>query len=155
MSTDSASEPPSSVVSYNSYNKGYSNQSSAERTGVEGKPEYFCKLTNLNYEHCTWESQDEIKPITKGQIDAYRTRESEAKFPYKSVIYAKHQRPTFTKIAADPEYIRQTGGELKDFQLTGLNWLAYLWTKGENGILADEMGLGKVCLSTPVNSICS
>ena len=127
----------------------------AERTGVEGKPEYFCKWTNLNYEHCTWESQDEIKPIAKGQIDAYRTRESEAKFPYKSVIYAKHQRPTFTKIAADPEYIRQTGGELKDFQLTGLNWLAYLWSKGENGILADEMGLGKVCVSAPVNSTCS
>ena len=95
----------------------------AERTGVEGKPEYFCKWTNLNYEHCTLESRDEIKPIARGQIDAYRTRKSEAKFPYKSVIYAKRQRPTFTKIAADPEYIRQTGGELKDFQLIGLNWL--------------------------------
>lgn len=33
--------------------------------------------------------------------------------------------------------------ELKDFQLTGLNWLAYIWSRGENGILADEMGLGK------------
>jgi len=33
--------------------------------------------------------------------------------------------------------------ELKDFQLTGLNWLAYCWSKGENCILADEMGLGK------------
>jgi chromodomain-helicase-DNA-binding protein 1 len=118
----------------------------AERTGAEGKPEYFCKWTNLNYDHCTWESQDEIKPIAKEQIDAYRKRESEAKFPYKSVTYPKHQRPAFTKIAADPAYIRSTGGELKDFQLTGLNWLAYLWSKGENGILADEMGLGKVCL---------
>ena len=46
----------------------------------------------------------------------------------------------------DPDYISQTGGQLKDFQLTGLNWLAYLWSKGENGILADEMGLGKVTL---------
>ena len=44
----------------------------------------------------------------------------------------------------DPDYIVETGGELKDFQLTGLNWLAFLWSKGENGILADEMGLGKV-----------
>ena len=44
----------------------------------------------------------------------------------------------------DPEYIATTGGELKDFQLTGLNWLAFLWSKGDNGILADEMGLGKV-----------
>ena len=60
--------------------------------------------------------------------------------------YARNQRPSFTKIASDPDYIRATGGELKDFQLTGLNWLAYIWSKGENGILADEMGLGKVCV---------
>lgn len=46
----------------------------------------------------------------------------------------------------DPEYIANTGGELKDFQLTGLNWLAFLWSNGENGILADEMGLGKVSI---------
>jgi chromodomain-helicase-DNA-binding protein 1 len=123
----------------------------AERTGGEGKPEYFCKWTGLNYEHCTWESQDEIKPIAKEQIQAYRMRESEAKFPYKSVIYAKHQRPSFSKIAADPDYIEETGGELKDFQLTGLNWLAYLWSKGENGILADEMGLGKVRVCYPTS----
>ena len=37
-----------------------------------------------------------------------------------------------------PEYITP-GGELKDFQMTGLNWLAYLWSQGENGILADEV----------------
>jgi chromodomain-helicase-DNA-binding protein 1 len=106
--------------------------------------EYFCKWTGLNYEHCTWETQDEVKPIAREQIEAYRKRESEAKFPYKSIAYGKHQRPTFQKIDRDPEYIGSTGGELKDFQLTGLNWLAYLWSKGENGILADEMGLGKV-----------
>lgn len=116
----------------------------AERTGVDGKPEYFCKWTGLNYEHCTWESQDEIKPIAKEQIVTYRSREADGKFPYKSTPYARNQRPTFTKITEDPPYIQATGGELKDFQLTGLNWLAYLWSKGENGILADEMGLGKV-----------
>lgn len=27
------------------------------------------------------------------------------------------------------------GGELKASQLTGLNWLAYLWSKGKNGTL--------------------
>ena len=75
---------------------------------------------------------------------AYRRREVEAKFPYKSAVYQKSQRPTFKKITEDPEYLTATGGELKDFQLTGLNWLAYIWSKGENGILADEMGLGKV-----------
>ena len=42
---------------------------------------------------------------------------------------------------AQPSYIK--GGELRDFQMKGLNWLAFNWSKGHNGILADEMGLGK------------
>ncbi|KAH7929849.1 transcription regulator [Leucogyrophana mollusca] len=115
----------------------------SHRENSEDQTEYFCKWTGLNYEHCTWEAQDEVRPIAKAEIDAYRTREAEAKFPYKSVQYARNQRPSFQKIEKDPDYIAATGGELKDFQLTGLNWLAYLWSKGENGILADEMGLGK------------
>ncbi|TFY82317.1 hypothetical protein EWM64_g1686 [Hericium alpestre] len=87
--------------------------------------------------------EQEIRSTAKEQIEAYRTREAEAKFPYKSTNYARHQRPTFEKITEDPEFISKTGDELKDFQLTGLNWLAYLWSRGENGVLADEMGLGK------------
>ncbi|KAJ7178362.1 chromodomain-helicase DNA-binding protein [Mycena crocata] len=115
----------------------------AHREGADGEMEYFCKWAALNYEHCTWELQKDVKPIAKEALEAYRVREAEGKFPYKSVSYARHGRPTFQKIDKDPDYIEATGGELKDFQLTGLNWLTYLWSKGENGILADEMGLGK------------
>ena len=116
----------------------------AQRETGAGGVEYFCKWTNLNYDHCTWEPLEEIRPIAKDQLEAFRKREAEAKFPYKSHNYPRHARPAFQKIKEDPEYLKVTGGELKDFQLTGLNWLAYLWSKGENGILADEMGLGKV-----------
>ncbi|EPS97739.1 hypothetical protein FOMPIDRAFT_38562 [Fomitopsis schrenkii] len=115
----------------------------AQRETGAGGVEYFCKWANLNYDHCTWEPLEEIRPIAKDQLEAFRKREAEAKFPYKSHSYPRHARPTFQKIKEDPEYLKVTGGELKDFQLTGLNWLAYLWSKGENGILADEMGLGK------------
>ncbi|KAF5380499.1 hypothetical protein D9615_004578 [Tricholomella constricta] len=115
----------------------------SHRENDENEMEYFCKWTSLNYENCTWETQKAINPIAKAQIEAYRQREAEGKFPYKSASYGRHGRPTFQKIHKDPDYISCTGGELKDFQLTGLNWLAYLWSKGENGILADEMGLGK------------
>ncbi|KAG6903097.1 hypothetical protein C0995_006284 [Termitomyces sp. Mi166 len=114
-----------------------------QRENESGEVEYFCKWCGLNYDHCTWETQKEINPIAKEQIATYFKRESEGRFPYKSTTYGRHNRPTFQKIKKDPDYISQTGGELKDFQLTGLNWLAYSWSKGVNGILADEMGLGK------------
>ncbi|KAG6920300.1 hypothetical protein DXG01_005069 [Tephrocybe rancida] len=115
-----------------------------QRTNDEtGEEEYFCKWSGLNYEHCTWETQKEINAIARDQIKAYFKRESEAHFPYKSTSYGRHNRPSFSKVKTDPEYIQKTGGELKDFQLTGLNWLAYSWSQGINGILADEMGLGK------------
>lgn len=35
------------------------------------------------------------------------------------------------------------GGELKHYQLIGLQWLVSLYNNNLNGILADEMGLGK------------
>jgi chromodomain-helicase-DNA-binding protein 1 len=107
--------------------------------------EYFVKWCGLNYDCCTWESQANINPIAKELIGEYREREAQALFPYKSANHPRSNRPKYHKITSDPPYIRETGGQLKDFQLTGLNWLAYIWHKGENGILADEMGLGKVC----------
>ncbi|KAG9057905.1 hypothetical protein FS842_002907 [Serendipita sp. 407] len=106
-------------------------------------PEYFCKWYNQGYDAATWEKLDDIKGIAREQIDGFRKREGNELYPYRSRSYPTHARPKWTKITQDPEYISKTGGELKDFQLTGLNWLAFLWHNGDNGVLADEMGLGK------------
>lgn len=35
------------------------------------------------------------------------------------------------------------GGTLKEYQLSGLQWLVSLYNNNLNGILADEMGLGE------------
>ncbi|KAI9634188.1 putative Chromodomain helicase [Dioszegia hungarica] len=102
---------------------------------------YFCKWTNLQYAECTWETPDDI-PGSEAAVAEFTARQKQAKIPARSIPYAT--RPAFTKIETDPGYL---GGDLKPFQLTGLNWLAYLWSKGENGILADEMGLGKTVQS--------
>ncbi|KAF1989540.1 chromatin remodelling complex ATPase chain ISW1 [Aulographum hederae CBS 113979] len=40
-----------------------------------------------------------------------------------------------------PAFIK--GGEMRDYQVQGLNWLVSLHENGISGILADEMGLGK------------
>lgn len=42
---------------------------------------------------------------------------------------------------ASPTFI--VNGQLRDYQIRGLNWLILLNENGINGILADEMGLGK------------
>ena len=36
-----------------------------------------------------------------------------------------------------------TGGNLKPYQLAGVEWLVSLHNNSLNGVLADEMGLGK------------
>ena len=45
------------------------------------------------------------------------------------------------KITTQPSMLQ--GGDLKEYQLSGLNWLVSLYNNNLNGILADEMGLGK------------
>ena len=49
--------------------------------------------------------------------------------------------PTLTQFDASPFFVK--GGELRDYQVRGLNWMISLYENGINGILADEMGLGK------------
>ncbi|TPX39409.1 hypothetical protein SeLEV6574_g07232 [Synchytrium endobioticum] len=46
-----------------------------------------------------------------------------------------------TMFEESPVWIK--GGDMRDYQLQGLNWLISLYENGINGILADEMGLGK------------
>ena len=46
-----------------------------------------------------------------------------------------------TRLNKQPQCI--TGGEMRPYQIEGLNWLIALYNTGINGILADEMGLGK------------
>jgi len=42
-----------------------------------------------------------------------------------------------TRLEVQPSCLK--GGELRDYQLTSLNWLIGLYETGINGILADEM----------------
>lgn len=44
-------------------------------------------------------------------------------------------------LSASPAFI--ANGQLRDYQVRGLNWMISLYDNGINGILADEMGLGK------------
>lgn len=53
----------------------------------------------------------------------------------------KRGTATQTVFRESPSFIKS--GEMRDYQVAGLNWLVSLHENGISGILADEMGLGK------------
>lgn len=103
--------------------------------------EYLCKWKGLSYADCSWEFDEEVFRIASGAVEAYLARATSQTVPARSETFSRG-RPPYVRMTEQPKYIGAQG-TLKDFQMTGLNWLAYLWSQGENGILADEMGLGK------------
>lgn len=102
--------------------------------------EYFVKWKALPYDFCTWESASLISELAQNEIDRYLDRTS--KTPVTNQKEANlATRSDYKPFRTQPEYIK--GGDLREFQIHGLNFLAHHWCKGNNVILADEMGLGK------------
>ncbi|KAJ3121156.1 hypothetical protein HK100_012506 [Physocladia obscura] len=100
--------------------------------------EYFCKWRRLNYKDATWETEEEISEFQE-LIDAFLERESSVRLPHKGKSYTKNNRPPFKAFTKQPEYLK--GGDLRDYQMKGVNWMAWLWHNNSNGILADESPL--------------
>jgi chromodomain-helicase-DNA-binding protein 1 len=101
--------------------------------------EYLCKWKGLIYAEATWEEHDTVAKIAQEEIDAFIARSTAPTLPHKSAAYTR-TRPNFQPIKTQPAYL-DVGGTLKDFQIVGLNWLAYLWCRHENGMLADEVSM--------------
>ncbi|OBA22401.1 hypothetical protein METBIDRAFT_38817 [Metschnikowia bicuspidata var. bicuspidata NRRL YB-4993] len=103
--------------------------------------QYFVKWRRLYYHECLWEDAAVVARDAPEQVAKYQQRLQSKMLPNLLATYPSSQRPRFEKLSKQPPFIKN--GELRDFQLTGLNWMAFLWLRNENGILADEMGLGK------------
>jgi len=110
-----------------------------DRPGEEGT-EYYVKWKGLFYDHATWEPSTLVSQIAQNEIDRYINRQRE-EFKSNSTESNINSRSSFQPVREQPSYIQN--GTLRDFQMTGLNFLAYNWVKGKNVVLADEMGLGK------------
>jgi chromodomain-helicase-DNA-binding protein 1 len=108
--------------------------------------EYLCKWKRLEYRECTWEPASIITEKFQAEIDMYYAREHANFLPYKGKVYSgtvmgsEANRPRWMS-REQPSYV--TNGQLREYQLLGVSWMLYLWSRNENGILADEMGLGK------------
>ncbi|KAK4508468.1 hypothetical protein PRZ48_002207 [Zasmidium cellare] len=109
------------------------------REGEEGT-EYFVKWKALFYESCTWESAALVSEVAQTEIDRYLDRSARLPVSDKNESNLSTRTP-YKPFRTQPDYIK--GGQLREFQIHGLNFLAHHWCKGNNVILADEMGLGK------------
>lgn len=69
-----------------------------------------------------------------------RRRRTEAEEDAELLKDEKHGGSAETVFRESPSFVQ---GEMRDYQVAGLNWLISLHENGISGILADEMGLGK------------
>jgi SWI/SNF-related matrix-associated actin-dependent regulator of chromatin subfamily A member 5 len=78
----------------------------------------------------------------KGGAAGDRRRRTEKEEDAELLRQGKQEgRTEQTLFRESPKFIK--GGEMRDYQVAGLNWLISLHENGISGILADEMGLGK------------
>jgi len=106
----------------------------------EDNTEYYIKWKGLGYDCCTWEDATLISELAQPEIDHYLDRSSKQLTSNKTESNP-HTRSPYVAFKQQPPYVK--GGQLRDFQVKGLNFLAHNWCRDKNVILADEMGLGK------------
>eukprot|EP00850_Spirogloea_muscicola_P013538 SM000092S24506 [mRNA] locus=s92:280974:290959:- [translate_table: standard] len=79
-------------------------------------------------------------------IDEFKSREAAVSRHGKQVDAQRRQaKGRLQMLEEQPEWLR--GGQLRDYQLAGLNFMINSWRTDTNIILADEMGLGKTIQS--------
>ncbi|KAF4508271.1 hypothetical protein G6O67_004676 [Ophiocordyceps sinensis] len=76
----------------------------------------------------------------QGGATSERRRRTEAEEDAELLKDEKHGGSADTVFRKSPTFIQ---GMMRDYQVSGLNWLISLHENGISGILADEMGLGK------------
>lgn len=104
------------------------------REDDDGDIEYYIKWKRVPYQGCTWEKAQLISTIAQTEVDRFINRASSLP------VSGKPKAPA-EQFKEQPPYIKN--GTLRDFQKTGINFMALNWQKGRSVILADEMGLGK------------
>nr|CCA15572.1 CHROMODOMAIN HELICASE DNA BINDING putative [Albugo laibachii Nc14] len=125
------------------------------------------KWKALPYDEITWERKSDVKDDEA--VRAFLRRSDHAIRRYKkskllsSKSFSTHQKIKFRGYSATnpppfksvSPYLDESESsvpnernesnvlELRDYQLTGVNWMLFNWYHSRNSMLADEMGLGK------------
>ncbi|XKL63332.1 hypothetical protein PGB90_005696 [Kerria lacca] len=80
-------------------------------------------------------------PGSTGDPGDHRHRKTEQEEDEELLAETNTNQKVVLQFDTSPFYIKN--GEMRDYQVRGLNWMISLYENGINGILADEMGLGK------------
>ncbi|XP_021769423.1 CHD3-type chromatin-remodeling factor PICKLE-like [Chenopodium quinoa] len=117
----------------------------------DDEKEYLVKWKELQYDECSWEFESDISDFRPdierfNKIQSRRRRHSNKLKNIHRDSAESHKKPKeFQHYEQSPEFL--TGGSLHPYQLEGLNFLRFSWSKQTHVILADEMGLGKTIQS--------
>ncbi|KAI4337260.1 hypothetical protein L6164_015699 [Bauhinia variegata] len=120
--------------------------------GDGDEKEYLVKWKELSYDECYWEFesdisafQPEIERFNRFQSRSRKHSSSKQKSCFNDGTDTKKQQKEFQQYEQSPYFL--SGGKLHPYQLEGLNFLRFSWSKQTHVILADEMGLGKTIQS--------
>ncbi|KAL4022127.1 hypothetical protein IC575_015850 [Cucumis melo] len=120
--------------------------------GNDEEKEYLVKYKELSYDECYWEFESDISAF-QPEIDKFHKIQSKSrkqssnknKSSHVDIGEVKKKQKEFQQYDSSPQFL--SGGTLHPYQLEGLNFLRYSWSKQTHVILADEMGLGKTIQS--------
>lgn len=110
----------------------------------ELEAEYLVKWKGLSYDQSTWEPASLVSKLAQAKIDHYLNRrvpvsdKTQSNPKTRSLGPARDSKDLWE---TQPDYIKF--GQLRDFQIRGVNFIAAKWIQDKNVFLADEMGLGK------------
>ena len=119
----------------------------ASEDGGAPTAQYLCQWQGLPYAEVTWESAADVERIgAMPAVEAFRVREAAAVVPQRSVdaarrAFAESGERAFSE---QPDYLKG-GGQLRDYQLEGLNWMVYNWARNVNGMTASFFSLYLLC----------
>ncbi|KAK4473025.1 hypothetical protein MN116_004219 [Schistosoma mekongi] len=128
------------ISSGSTYRKSYSSiavaaKAAACRLGINAEEEY-------DIEQAKSEALMKVKTavtVERNRVSQFHTGTS----AYHNLSTSASNNTDVTTAPTQIEAPKLFKGQLKAYQVRGLNWLLGLFDQGINGILADEMGLGK------------
>uniref|UniRef100_A0A453DY99 Chromatin-remodeling complex ATPase n=1 Tax=Aegilops tauschii subsp. strangulata TaxID=200361 RepID=A0A453DY99_AEGTS len=106
----------------------------------KGRLKYLLQQTEIFAHFAEGSQTKEKKPRGRGRPASKRRAVEEDDEEYLQEEEDALASSVGTHLLVQPSCIN---GQMRDYQLAGLNWLIRLYENGINGILADEMGLGK------------